>query len=155
MADENKVYHTPDDAEAIFDLFVSCISEWKSRITALRAWSFNFHLLREKMSEHHVNYQATETGAHITYWPKYEDAVVNVYLPDDVEWTAEDIEETSVHELMHVMLSTLLEAYAIFLDEVASGEIFEVLNLLEEQLCTRLACGFMKTKYPEGDGYAR
>lgn len=141
--DNTTWYKTPEQADIIFGLFVEYVSEWKTRIPVLRCWSFNFHQLREKMTNGH----SSETGAHVEYFPKYEDATVTVYLPDGVEWNEMDIEETSVHELMHCLLSTLLEACITYME--VTPQVEEILSLLEEQTCTRLACGFMKTKYPD------
>lgn len=143
LVDNTTWYKTPEQADIIFGLFVEYVSEWKTRIPALRSWSFNFHQSREKM----LNGHSSETGAHVEYFPSYEDATVTVFLPDGVEWNEADIEETSVHELMHCLLSTLLEACIAYITVTPENE--KILSLLEEQTCTRLASGFMKTKYPE------
>lgn len=133
--------------DEVQDYFATCISEWKDKLPALRAWSFNLHITTDPMPEA-AAYKA-RAGAFTEAWAKYEDATINLHLPDDeLSISAEDLEETAIHELMHVLISPWNEAFKTALGDRLTETLEDIILIFEEQVCTRLACGFMRTKYP-------
>lgn len=128
------------------DRFAAFISDWKVRLPALRSWSFNLHVTTDPMPET-AAYKA-RSGAYTEAWSKYEDATINLHLPDEISMTNEEIEELAVHELMHVLISPWNEAFKTAMGKALTEPMEDVILILEEQVCTRLACGFMRTKYP-------
>lgn len=146
--ERDKTYTTPEDSDAIFQRFVDYVSEWKKVIPSLRAWSFSFHIKHDKLSDDCPGTYDAKTGVRINTWPKYEDAVIEVFLPDGVEWIEEEIEEIIVHELMHALISPLMEAVDV-IGARQSDKIHTLIGFHEEQLCERLANGFIRAKYGE------
>ena len=70
-------------------------------------------------------------------------------MPDDPEVETEELEEIAVHELMHILLSPWNEGWQAAMGKRLKEEMKDVLLIMEEQACTRLACGYMRTKYPK------
>ena len=132
--------------DAIQARFVAFLSDWKTRIPALRSWALNVHVTTDPLPKQ-AAYEA-KTGAYTEAWSKYEDATINLHLPDDPNITDEELEEIAIHELMHILLSSWNEAFKTACGKKLTEEMEDVLLILEEQACTRLACGYMRTKYP-------
>ena len=132
----------------IQDHFAAFLSEWKTRIPALRSWSLSVHVTNEPMPKF-AAYSA-KTGAYTEAWSKYEDAVINLYLPeDDPSLSSEELEETAIHELMHILISPWNESWKAAMGKKLTEALEDVILIMEEQVCTRLACGYMRTKYPK------
>ena len=131
----------------IQDNFVIHLSEWKDRIPALRSWVLNIHVTTDSLPKH-AAYEA-KTGAYTEAWSKYENATINLHLPDDPEVETEELEEIAVHELMHILLSPWNEGWQAAMGKRLKEEMKDVLLIMEEQACTRLACGYMRTKHPK------
>lgn len=133
--------------EEIQDHFTAFLSEWKERIPALRSWALSVHVTNDHMPKF-TSYSA-KTGAYTEAWSKYEDAVVNLYLPEDEpSISSEELEETAIHELMHILISPWNESWKAAMGKKLTEALEDVILIMEEQVCTRLACGYMRTKYP-------
>jgi hypothetical protein len=137
-----RVLHTPDDREEIYQRFMAYLDEWKVRLV-LREWSITLHLDTKDFKQ-----EGAKSGAFTEATPKYHDALISLHLPDGVEWSDEEIEDTAIHELMHVLVSTWFAVWSRTHRKPLLPQMYNMLLVLEEQLCTRLALGFMRTKYP-------
>ncbi|KKM81490.1 hypothetical protein LCGC14_1329350 [marine sediment metagenome] len=134
--------------DEIQDRFVEFLSEWKTRIPALRSWALNVHITTDPMPKHMA--YAAKTGAYTEAWSKYEDATINLHLPpEDLSVTKEELEEIAIHELMHILTSPWNEGWQAAMGDKLTEETTDILLIMEEQVCTRLACAFMRTKYPK------
>ena len=134
-----RVLYAPKDRDEIFDRFFAYIEEWKARLV-LREWDINVHLETEG--------DIARASSHCR--PKYQDAEIRLCLPDNLEtlWPDEEIEDSAVHELMHVLVSTWDAVWQRTHRKPLPAQILNMLLVSEEQVCTRLALGFMRTKYP-------
>ncbi|KKK47756.1 hypothetical protein LCGC14_3152000, partial [marine sediment metagenome] len=131
--------HSPEDRDEIYRRFITYVEEWRIRLV-LREWAIDFHLRTE----------GTMSGATTICSPKYHEVDILLRLPDDVEtcWADEELEESAVHELMHVLMSTWDVVWQKTHKKPLRSQMLNMLLISEEQLCTRLALGFMRTKYP-------
>ena len=132
----------PRDREEIFERFFVYLEEWKVRLV-LREWDLILHREAESLETQ----WGLKGGCSTECWPQYHRAFISLYVPDDSEWEDGELEDTVVHELMHVLVSPLRTGYQRA-HKGLSSQTKEVLQILEEQLCTRLANGFMRAKYP-------
>ncbi len=147
MSKRNRQANVLTDVDDIQDHFVAFLSEWKTRLPALRSWVLNIHVTTDKMPKHAA--YGAQTGAYTEAWSKYENATINLHLPDKVHVEVEELEEIAVHELMHILLSPWNESWQMAMGKRLTEEMKDVLLITEEQACTRLACGYMRTKYPK------
>ena len=134
-----RVLHSPEDREEIYERFKAYTEEWRIRLV-LREWQIDLHLEPE----------ADYAGASSVCRPKYHTASVMLCLPDKPEasWPDEQIEEDAVHELMHVLVSTWDMVWQKTHKKPLGTPMLNMLLIPEEQMCTRLACGFIRAKYP-------
>lgn len=137
-----RVLHSPEDRDEIFERFFAYLEEWKIRLV-LREWDLILHRSHEGTESRY----GLLAGGRTECWPEYHRAFISLHVPDDSEWEDSELEDTAVHELMHVLVSPWRTGYQRA-HKGLSRQTKEVLQLLEEQLCTRLALGFMRTKYP-------
>jgi len=137
-----RVLHAPEDREEIFSRFFNYLEEWKIRLV-LREWDLLLHLEPEGME----TCSGKRGGGRTETWPEYHRAFISIHIPDGSEWEDAELEDTVVHELMHVFVSTWRVGWQMTHRKL-SQERTDVLKVFEEQLCTRLATGFMRTKYP-------
>ena len=138
-----RVLSAPEDRQEIFDRFFAYIEEWKIRLV-LREWDIILHLEGSAFKAKDGGGSGASTETH----PKYNDATLTLRLPDGTTWTDSEIEDTAIHELMHVLVSTWFAVWERTHRKPLSPQIYNMLLVSEEQLCTRLALGFMRAKYP-------
>ncbi len=138
-----RVLHTPEDRDEIYERFATYLEEWKIRLV-LREWSIVLHLEGESFSKK----DGGGSGASTQTYPKYCEAKITLRLPDDATWTDDEVEDTVIHELMHILVSTWFAVWERTHAKPLSPQMYNMLLISEEQLCTRLALGFMRTKYP-------
>lgn len=134
-----RVIHAPKDRDEIYRRFTAYLEEWKIRLV-LHEWSIDLYLETE----------GGTSGPITTCFPKYHEANIILRLPDGVQacWTDEEMEESAVHELMHVLVSTWDVVWQKTHKKPPPPQVLNMLLISEEQLCTRLAVGFLRTKYP-------
>ena len=134
-----RVLHSPEDREEIFDRFFAYIEEWKARLV-LHEWDIDVHLETEG--------ESARASSHCR--PKYHGAEIQLCLPDNLEtcWTDREIEDSAIHELMHILVSTWDAVWQRTHRKPLPDQVLNMLLISEEQLCSRLALGFMRTKYP-------
>ncbi|KKK57504.1 hypothetical protein LCGC14_3053810, partial [marine sediment metagenome] len=96
-----RVLHSPEDRDEIFERFFAYLEEWKIRLV-LREWDITLHLEKEAFADKDGGGSGASTQAR----PKYHEATITLHLPDDTTWTDDEIEDTAIHELMHVLVST-------------------------------------------------
>ena len=134
-----RVLHTPKDRDEIYQRFRAYVEEWRIRLV-LREWSINLHL----------GLEGDSSGGTTICYPKYNEADIMLRLPEGLEacWTDEETEEAAIHELMHVLVSTWDVIWQKTHKKPLGAPMMNMLLISEEQLCTRLALGFMRTKYP-------
>jgi hypothetical protein len=137
-----RVLHSPEDRDEIFERFFAYLEEWKVRLV-LREWDIILHRELEGLDTQ----WGLKAGGQTECWPQYHRAFISLYVPDDSEWEDRELEDTAVHELMHVLVSPWRVAWQAT-HRGSSPQRDGVLKVFEEQLCTRLALGFMRTKYP-------
>ena len=137
-----RVLHSPEDREEIFERFTAYVEEWRIRLV-LREWAISTHLEKKDFKQ-----DEGKSGAFAASQPKYHEATITLHLPDDSTWADEEIEDTAIHELMHVSVSTWFAVWSRTHKKPLPPQMMNMLLISEEQLCTRLALGFMRTKYP-------
>lgn len=137
-----RVLHSPEDREEIYERFIEYICEWKDRLV-LREWSIGTHLELGDFKQ-----DGARSGAFTETHPKYHEATVTLHLPNGTEWVDEEIEDTVIHELMHVLVATWRAVWERTHRKPMPFQMSNMLLISEEQLCTRLALGFIRTKYP-------
>jgi len=134
-----RVLHYPRDREEIYHRFIAYVEEWKIRL-----------ILREWVIDVHMDTEGDKLGATAHCRPKYHAADIVVHFPEESEarWTDEEIEDEAIHELIHVLVSTWDAMWQRTHKKPPPTQVTNMLLIIEEQLCTRLAEGFMRTKYP-------
>ena len=134
-----RVLYSPEDRDEIYQRFCAYVEEWRIRLI-LREWEITIHLETE----------GGVAAASTVCQPKYHQSEIVLQLPDGVKarWPDTQIEEDAIHELMHVLVSTWDAVWQRTHKKFPSSQIMNMLLISEEQLCTRLAVGFMRTKYP-------
>ena len=137
-----RVLHTPEDREEIFELFTAYVEEWKIRLV-LHEWGIYFQL---ESTDFPLG--GSLAGVVTDSYPKYHEATMTLHLPDGTAWAQEEIEDTAVHELMHISVSTWRATWERTHRRRMPFQMLNMLLIPEEQFCTRLALGFMRTKYP-------
>ncbi len=135
-------FHTPKDRKEIYHRFISYVEEWRVRL-AIREWEITIRLEEDDFKQ-----DSCSSGAFTEARPKYHEALITLHLPDGAEWTNAELEETAIHELMHVLVSTWFAVWERTHEEPISPSIHNMLLITEEQLCSRLALGFKRTRYP-------
>lgn len=137
-----RVLHSPKDRDEIFERFFAYLEEWKIRLV-LREWDIILHRESEGLESRH----GLKGGGQTETWPEYHRAFISLHVPDDSEWEDCELEDTAVHELMHILVSSWRVGWQMTHKRLLP-QTQEVLQVFEEQMCTRLALGFMRTKYP-------
>ena len=107
-------------------------------------------VLREWDIDVHLETKGDSSRAYSYCRPKYHVAEITLCLPEDIEtvWADREIEDSAIHELMHVLVSTWDVVWQRTHRKPLPSQMLNMLLISEEQLCTRLALGFMRTKYP-------
>ena len=133
-----RVLHSPKDRDEIYKRFRAYVEEWRIRLV-LREWSIVLHLETE----------GDISGPTTICSPKYHEAHIALRLPDvEACWEDEEMEEAAIHELMHILVSTWDLVWQKTHKKPLKGPMMNMLLISEEQLCTRLALGFLRAKYP-------
>lgn len=135
-----RVLHSPKDRDEIYQRFIAYVEEWKVRLL-LREWTIDTYLRTSGDDK---------AGPITTCRPEYHEISIVLRLPDSREtcWTDTELETDAVHELMHALLSTWDAMWQRSHKKLVPQQVLDMLLLVEEQSCTRLAEGFMRTKYP-------
>ncbi len=141
-----RVLHTPKDRDEIYRRFITYVEEWRVRLV-LREWSIVMHLETTDFKQ-----DGRKSGAFTEALPKYYEATITLHLPGGEEWANNTIEDMAIHELMHISVSSWCAGWEGTHLKPLPTRIANTLIFMEEQLCTRLALGFMRTKYPRRKG---
>ncbi len=137
-----RTLHSPEDRDEIYQRFLAYVEEWKNRLV-LREWDIILHFETKGLATK----AGLRAGGMTECWPQYHRAFISLHITDGSEWEDSELEDTAVHELMHVIVSTWRVGWQKT-HATLSARRGDVLQIFEEQLCTRLALGFMRTKYP-------
>lgn len=109
----------------------------------LREWGISFLLDLDDFPQ-----DQGKSGVITEAQPKYHEATMTVYIPDDATWPDEELEDIAIHELMHISVSTWRAVWERTHRRPMPPQQYNMLLISEEQVCTRLTLGFMRTKYP-------